>query len=158
MKKLAMTAGGLAAGALLVGTLAAPAVAAGPHPDPHYGKDHKCVSERDVSSAVVDFAGSPLFGTVFSTATNRRGQAFLNDSRVPGAWINLNLIPGGPRCTTDTAVSVTEGAPGRLIISLLAESGVIYRTTCVTSAVPFTSANLAAACSGFTNIGAAPRF
>ena len=154
MKKLSLTAGGLAAGALLVGTLAAPAVADGPY---HHGKDKRCPSrERDVSSAVVDFGGSPIFGTVFTTATNRSGQAFLNDSRVPDAWINLNLIPGGPRCTTDTAVSVTEGAPGTLYISLLAKSGVVYRTTCATSATAFTPTNIASVCTTFTTIPGAP--
>ncbi|MCP9210098.1 hypothetical protein [Streptomyces cucumeris] len=167
MKKFAWAARGLAAasGVLLVGSLVAvpavadddPSVAATASAAPSGGE--KCLSrERDVSSAVVDYSGSGLFETVFRSTTDRWGRAFLNDSRGPGVWINLNLVTGAPTCTEDTAVSVTEENPGLLFITLLGGDGVLYEAQCDTSSTtPLTPANIATACApGFTAIPGTP--
>ncbi|MEU8822104.1 hypothetical protein [Streptomyces sp. NPDC048636] len=162
MKKFAWAARGLAAasGALLVGSLVAvPAVADDPSAAATASSGGKCSSwERDVSSAVVDYSGSDLFETVFRSTTDRWGRAFLNDSRGPGVWINLNLVPGAPTCTEDTAVSVTEEDPGLLYITLLGSDGVLYEAQCETSsAAPLTPANIATACApGFSAIPGTP--
>ncbi|WP_411103124.1 hypothetical protein [Streptomyces sp. cmx-4-9] len=118
----------------------------------------RCETDRDVSSTVADYSGSPeVFETVFRTATDRQGHAFLNDSRNPGVWINLALVPGGPQCTYDTAVSVTEESEGHLFITLLGSDGVLYQATCNTSGTPFTPANLPAACApGFAALADTP--
>ncbi|QKV93308.1 hypothetical protein HUT19_17345 [Streptomyces sp. NA02950] len=117
-----------------------------------------CTSrERDVSSAVVDYSGSGLFETLFRATTDRWGHAFLEDSRGPGVWIDLTLVPGAPTCTEDTALSVTEEDPGHLFISLLGGDGVIYAARCNTSATAFTAANIATACApGFTPVPGTP--
>ncbi|MFG2621362.1 hypothetical protein ACGFXC_27475 [Streptomyces sp. NPDC048507] len=120
--------------------------------------DGRCSTSRDISSAVVDYSGSGLFETVFRSATDNDGHAFLNDSRNPGVWINLGLVPGAPRCVYDTAVSVTEESPGHLYITLLAGDGTLHQAVCTSSAAaPFTPANLAAACTpGFTELADTP--
>ncbi|MEW2087483.1 hypothetical protein [Streptomyces sp. NPDC005283] len=171
MKKLAWAARSLTAvsGALLLGSLVASPAAAADSPGMFLAQElaseigakygNGCGSwGRDVSSAVVDYSGSDLFETVFRAATDRKGHAFLNDSRNPGEWINLGLVPGAPGCTADTSVAVTEEAPGHLFITLLADDGVIYRAQCETvSGTPLTSANIAAACApGFTAIPGTP--
>ncbi|MFB0632315.1 hypothetical protein [Streptomyces sp. AB3(2024)] len=118
----------------------------------------KCVTTRDVASAVVDYSGSGLFETVFRSATDEQGHAFLNDSRNPGVWINLALVPGAPKCVYDTALSVTEENPGHLFITLLASNGTLHQATCTsTSSSPFSPANLATACApGFTELPGTP--
>ncbi|WP_371680909.1 hypothetical protein [Streptomyces sp. NBC_01276] len=118
----------------------------------------KCVTSRDVSSTVVDYSGSGLFETVFRSATDDRGHAFLNDSRNPGVWINLALLPGAPQCVYDTAVSVTEENPGHLFVTVLASNGTLHQAVCTSSSgAPFTPANLAAACApGFTQLADTP--
>ncbi|MFG2712852.1 hypothetical protein ACGFX2_20185 [Streptomyces goshikiensis] len=178
MRKLTWAARGVAAvsGAMLLGALAMPAAAAhGPDPkgQPAKGKPSKgqpvretpvrpttprCSSERDVSSAVVDYSSSGLFETVFRAATDRQGHAFLNDSRNPGVWINLALLPGAPTCAQDTAVSVTEEDPGNLYITLLGSDGTLHQAQCATaSGTPFTPATLPAACgAGFTPLPGTP--
>ncbi|MGI5447246.1 hypothetical protein ACQEVM_15980 [Streptomyces sp. CA-243310] len=163
MRKFAWAARGVAAvsGAMLLGALAAPsAVADGPEAKgaPASADSRKCQTDRDVSSAVVDYDGSALFETVFRAATDRQGHAFLNDSRNPGVWINLGLLDGAPRCTRDTALSVTEENPGHLFITLLGSNGKLYQARCVTSnAAPFTHATLPAACApGFTTLAGTP--
>lgn len=177
MRKLAWFARGAAAVSvtMLTGALMAPSAAAYAGPDPKApaksatpapvkqstdeAPSNRCETNRDVSSTVVDFAGTPgLFETVFRAATDRQGHAFLNDSRNPGVWINLALVPGGPRCTFDTAVSVTEEAPGHLFITLLGGDGLLYQARCATSgSTPFTPANLATACApGFAPLDGTP--
>ncbi|MFE2853672.1 hypothetical protein ACFXJO_21395 [Streptomyces lavendulae] len=118
----------------------------------------KCVTSRDVASAVVDYSGSGLFETVFRSATDEQGHTFLNDSRNPGVWINLALVPGAPKCVYDTALSVTEENPGHLFITLLASNGTLHHATCTTSdSSPFSPANLATACApGFTELPDTP--
>ncbi|MFD9568991.1 hypothetical protein ACFWBI_04010 [Streptomyces sp. NPDC059982] len=118
----------------------------------------KCRTSRDVSSAVVDYSGSGLFQTVYRSATDNEGHAFLNDSRNPGVWINLHLVPGAPRCVYDTAVSVTEENPGHLYITLLGSDGALHQAVCTSSAAaPFTPANVATACApGFTELAGTP--
>ncbi|MFE3762054.1 hypothetical protein ACFXPI_09860 [Streptomyces sp. NPDC059104] len=118
----------------------------------------KCVTSRDVASTVVDYSGSGLFETVFRSATDEQGHAFLNDSRNPGVWINLALVPGAPKCVHDTALSVTEENPGHLYITLLAGDGTLHHATCTSSSsAPFTPANLATACApGFTELPDTP--
>ncbi|MFD6877765.1 MULTISPECIES: hypothetical protein [unclassified Streptomyces] len=122
------------------------------------GAASSCQTSRDVSSAVVDYAGSGLFETVFRSATDNKGHAFLNDSRNPGVWINLALVPGAPRCVYDTTVAVTEENPGHLFITLLADDGALHQATCATNGdVPFTPSNLGAACApGFTTLSDTP--
>ncbi|GAA3255525.1 hypothetical protein [Streptomyces lavendulae] len=118
----------------------------------------KCVTSRDVASAVVDYSGSGLFETVFRSATDEQGHAFLNDSRNPGVWINLALVPGAPKCVYDTALAVTEENPGHLYITLLGSNGTLHQATCTsTSSSPFSPANLATACApGFTELPDTP--
>ncbi|MEU9942939.1 hypothetical protein [Streptomyces lavendulae] len=118
----------------------------------------KCVTSRDVASAVVDYSGSGLFETVFRSATDEQGHAFLNDSRNPGVWINLALVPGAPKCVYDTALAVTEEDPGHLYITLLASNGTLHQATCTSaSSSPFSPANLATACApGFTELADTP--
>ncbi|MFE2927455.1 hypothetical protein [Streptomyces goshikiensis] len=183
MRKLTWAARGVAAvsGAMLLGALAMPAAAAHGGPDPKgtakgqpaKGKPAKgrpasttparpttprCSSGRDVSSAVVDYSGSGLFETLFRAATDRTGHAFLNDSRNPGVWINLALLPGAPTCAQETALSATEEDPGNLYITLLGSNGTLYQAQCTTtSGAPFTPATLPAACgAGFTPISGTP--
>ncbi|MFD6180714.1 hypothetical protein [Streptomyces goshikiensis] len=173
MRKLTWAARGVAAvsGAMLLGALAMPAAAAhGPDPKGKTSKGQpskgtpvrpgtpRCSSERDVSSTVVDYSDSGLFETVFRAATDRQGHAFLNDSRNPGVWINLALLPGAPTCAQHTAVSVTEEDPGNLYITLLGSDGILHQAQCATaSGTPFTPATLPGACGvGFTPISGTP--
>ncbi|MCY0923526.1 hypothetical protein OS965_36225 [Streptomyces sp. H27-G5] len=163
MRKLAWAARSVAAvsGAMLLGALAVPsAVADGPESKgaPASADSHKCQTDRDVSSAVVDYSSSGLFETVFRAATDRQGHAFLNDSRNPGVWINLGLLDGAPKCTRGTAVSVTEEDPGHLFITLLGSNGKLHQARCVTnSTTPFTPATLPTACApGFTTLPGTP--
>ncbi|WP_432072075.1 hypothetical protein [Streptomyces wuyuanensis] len=172
MKKLALAAGSTAAaaGIVLAGLVTAPSAAADDVPVSIARADdlidrlgvfdgRRCErTERDISSALIDYSGSGLFGTVFRVTTDRRGDAYLNDSRSPGDWIPLELVPGAPDCTEDPAVSVTEEDPGQLVITLVAGSGKIYEAECeVASGTPLTSANIATACSpGFSQIPNTP--
>ncbi|MEU4128632.1 hypothetical protein [Streptomyces wuyuanensis] len=163
MKKLAWAARSIpaATGIVLAGLVNAPSAAADDVPVSITRADdlidrigvmdgRRCErTERDISSTVVDYSGSGLFGTVFRVTTDRRGDAYLNDSRSPGDWIPLDLVPGAPDCTEDPAVSVTEEDPGPLFITLVAGNGKIYQAECtVASGTPLTSANIATACSG----------
>ncbi|MFI8339284.1 hypothetical protein ACIF8W_04290 [Streptomyces sp. NPDC085639] len=158
MTKFAWAARGVAAvsGAMLLGALAMPASAAAQGPEPK--GNNKCTSVREVDSTVVDYSSSGLFETVFRSATDRRGHAFLNDSRNPGVWINLGLLANAPTCVQGTAVSVTEEDPGHLYVTLLASDGVLHQAQCVTtSGAPFTPATLPAACGvGFTPLTGTP--
>ena len=185
MSTLTWAARGVAAvsGAALAGALLAPVASAthqGPEPKPpvkqaskpapavpasrvepaatEQSTDGNCQTSRDVSSAVVDYASSGLFETVFRSSTDNQGHAFLNDSRNPGVWINLALIPGAPRCVYDTSVAVTEEDPGHLFITLLASNGTLHQATCTTSSrAPFTPSNLPTACApGFTTLPDTP--
>ncbi|MFJ1567845.1 hypothetical protein [Streptomyces erythrochromogenes] len=166
MRKHAWAARGIAAvaGALLLGALTTPSALADDDPTPKgtqaQAEDSKrCSVARDVSSTVVDYSGAGgLFETVFRAATDRKGHAFLNDSRNPGVWINLGLLAGAPHCVSGTAVSVTEEDPGHLYITLLASNGVLRQAVCSTdSGTPFTPANLPAACgAGFAPLPDTP--
>ncbi|MET9961791.1 hypothetical protein ABZ128_22530 [Streptomyces sp. NPDC006326] len=123
----------------------------------------KCETSRDVDSAAVYVGVEPLVDTVFRAATDREGHAFLNDSRNPGVWINLALVPGAPSCVYDASVAATEEIPGHLYISLLAHNGTIWQAVCDTTETPFAPSTIAASCSpGFTAllgtpVGAIPR-
>ncbi|MEV1051711.1 hypothetical protein [Streptomyces sp. NPDC049887] len=172
MRKLALAVGSIpaATGIVLAGLVTAPSAAADEVPVSIIRVDdmfdgigvmdgRRCErTERDISSTVVDYSGADLFETVFRATTNRRGDAYLNDSRNLGEWIPLKLVPGAPDCTEDTAVSVTEEDPGHLFVTLLAGSGKIYQAQCeVSNATPLNSANIATACSpGFTQIPNTP--
>ncbi|WP_028805131.1 hypothetical protein [Streptomyces sp. 142MFCol3.1] len=166
MTKIARTAKALAAvtGALLAGVLAGPTATAAPHTAP-FAASHPpvngaggCRTERDVSSAVVDYSGSDLFETEFRAATNRAGHAFLNDSRNPGGWVDLSVVPGAPRCVTETSLAVTEEDPGHLFITLLDDNGYVHRAACVTQeGNPITAANIATLCApGFDPVPGTP--
>ncbi|AQT70490.1 MULTISPECIES: hypothetical protein [Streptomyces] len=166
MRKLAWAARGTAtvAAALLLGALTAPSSLANDDParqdsQAHAEQAKDCSVSRDVSSTVVDYSGAGgLFETVFRAATDRKGHAFLNDSRNPGVWINLGLLANAPKCVSGTAVSVTEEDPGHLYITLLASNGVIRQAVCTTaSTTPFTPANLPGACgAGFAPLSDTP--
>ncbi|WP_030772437.1 hypothetical protein [Streptomyces sp. NRRL F-2664] len=166
MRKLAWAARGTTAvaAALLAGALTAPSALAYDDPTPkdtqaQADTSKECSVARDVSSAVVDYSGAGgLFETVFRVATDRKGHAFLNDSRNPGVWINLGLLAGAPRCVSGTAVAVTDEDPGHLYVTLLASNGVIRQAVCNTaSGIPFTPANLPGACGvGFTPLSYTP--
>ncbi|MET9607324.1 hypothetical protein ABZZ17_19950 [Streptomyces sp. NPDC006512] len=170
MRTLTWAARGVAAvsGVVLAGTLLVPAASAYQGPEPkapvtepaavEQSVDGKCQTSRDVSSTVVDFVASGLFETVFRSATDNQGHAFLNDSRNPGVWINLALVPGAPRCVYDTSVAVTEENPGHLFITLLASDGTLHQATCATtSGAPFTPSNLPTACApGFAALPDTP--
>ncbi|MEU3725972.1 hypothetical protein [Streptomyces sp. NPDC031705] len=159
MRKLAWAARGISAvsGAVLLGALMAPSAAAGgPTPDPNpHGKNRCGPVARHVSSAAPDF--SFALGTVFRLATDREGHTFLNDSRNQGVWINLDVVPNAPRCVVDVAVSVEENSGGRLTLTLLSKSGVIYEARCTTSSTPFSPTNLPGTCGvGFQALQATP--
>ncbi|MGK4585210.1 hypothetical protein [Kitasatospora sp. HPMI-4] len=123
------------------------------------GGDKRCErEERDFSADVVDYGD--FSGTEFYLATNRKGEAFLNDSRNPGVWVDVDVIPGAPKCVVDTAVSTTESdgnPPNTLYLNVETDKGAIYRAVCNITATPFDSVNLAAACgSGFTLVPGTP--
>ncbi|MEU6215251.1 hypothetical protein ABZ891_35810 [Streptomyces sp. NPDC047023] len=162
-----------ASGAVLAGALFVPSATASAGPDPKPAAKpapaapssttdtdaaRECQTSRDVSSAVVDYSSSGLFETVFRTATDRQGHAFLNDSRNPGVWINLGLVAGAPSCIYDTSVAVTEEDPGHLFITLLDRTGTLYQARCnTTSASPFTPSNTPTACApGFSALPDTP--
>ncbi|MCP3821565.1 hypothetical protein NLX86_26775 [Streptomyces sp. A3M-1-3] len=134
--------------------MAAPATAA----QSDDGHGDKCGrNELDISSAVVD--SGPLQGTQFRSATNWEGNAFLNDSRNVGAWINLEVLPGAPQCVVDTAVSATESTSTvrLLFVNLMTTDGLGYQAVCTYGPTPFTGANLASACGpGFIPIPGTP--
>ncbi|MCX5376598.1 hypothetical protein [Streptomyces sp. NBC_00091] len=158
MRKLAWAARGISAvsGALLLGTLIAPSAVAdgGPAPDPHAKKKCGPVA-RHIASAAPDF--SFLLGTVFRLATDREGHAFLNDSRNPGVWIDLQVVPNAPKCVTGVAVSVEENSGGRLTLSLLGKNGVIHEARCTTSSTAYSPTNLPGTCGvGFQPLQATP--
>ncbi|MEU6094160.1 hypothetical protein [Streptomyces sp. NPDC047079] len=121
----------------------------------------KCEGERDFNVTVRDF-DDIVQGTRWRTATDPEGNAFLNDSRNPGVWVNLNILPGAPRCVVDTAVANTEestnpDASEKLYVNLLTKEGKAYEAVCNVSTTPFDASNLAAACGvGFTHIPGTP--
>ncbi|MEU0371328.1 hypothetical protein ABZ070_13890 [Streptomyces sp. NPDC006283] len=114
-------------------------------------------TQRDVSSVIVDYSQG-LGEAMIRATTDRRGNAFLNDFRNPGAWIDLDLVPGAPECTEDLAVTATQTDPGTLFITLVAGDGVIHRARCaISSGTPLTSGNIGSACApGFTPIPGTP--
>lgn len=167
MKKLAWAARGLAtvSGALLVGALVAVPASADDN-DSSASQSGTCTlrsvvadaqdtdrnGDHSIDSAVVDYSGSPLFGTIFRVST-AEGHAFLHDSRVPAAWIDLTAVRGTPTCVVDATVAVEEAVPGSLHITVVAPDGVAYGATCTTSATPFTTSNIGTECGiGFTPI------
>ncbi|MEV7590352.1 hypothetical protein ACIPRL_10620 [Streptomyces sp. NPDC090085] len=180
MRTLTWAARSIAAvsGAVLAGALVVPSATAFAGPDPKPAAKpapakpapaapssttdtdaaRECQTSRDVSSAVVDYSSSGLFETVFRTATDRQGHAFLNDSRNPGVWVNLGLVAGAPSCIYDTSVAVTEEDPGHLFITLLDRTGTLYQARCNTSSTaPFTPSNTPTACApGFSALPDTP--
>ncbi|MFF4583438.1 hypothetical protein [Streptomyces sp. NPDC001389] len=116
----------------------------------------KCSTSRDISITAPDYVNFPA-GVTFHLATDRHGHAFLNDSRNPGVWINLGILPNAPQCVTDADATVTESNPGYLYVDLLGKDGVVHEARCTTSDTPFTPANLAAACgAGFSPLQDTP--
>ncbi|MET8628898.1 hypothetical protein ABZW30_35050 [Kitasatospora sp. NPDC004669] len=113
---------------------------------------------RGFSSDVVDYG--TFSGTEFRLATNRRGEAFLNDSRNPGVWVDVDVLPGAPKCVIGTHVSATESGaniPNELFLSVESDDGKIYQAVCSITGTPFNASNLAAACgSGFAQIPGTP--
>ncbi|MFE3325465.1 hypothetical protein [Streptomyces sp. NPDC059176] len=170
MKKLAWAARGISAvsGALLAGVLVAPSAVADSDPfasalelastlQSNYGGSKCGAFARDFDSDLVDDPASTLFGTEFRTATDRWGHAFLNDSRNPGVWVNLGLVPGAPGCVAKADVAVSEANPGQLVLHLLTDRGYVHRAQCVTDGTAFSSATIVAACSpGFLPLPGAP--
>lgn len=119
---------------------------------PEGGK--RCHAERTISSEVLDYG--TLSPTEFPVATDVRGNAFLNDSRNPGVWVNLDTVPGTPDCVVGSAVGTRED-PSQVYVTLLAKYGVAYEAVCTITATPFGPTNLVAACgSGFKVIPGTP--
>ncbi|MET7354469.1 hypothetical protein [Streptomyces mirabilis] len=147
------------ASAIVGALIASSAAAQGGVPTKIPNTLNKCQGERDFNVTVRDFDSS-VQGTRWRTATDRKGNAYLNDSRNPGVWVNLNILPGAPKCVVDTAAANTESggvAPERLYVTLLTEEGKAYEVVCSTSTTPFDASNLAAACGpGFTRILGTP--
>lgn len=141
-------------GVALAGVLAAPPAAA--QGAPAVGDDHgnRCKTARTISSEVLDFgAQSPA---EFHVATDTKGNAYLNDSRNPGIWVNLDILPGAPSCVVGSAVGTDEG-PAQVYMTLLNSDGTAYEAVCDISATPFSAANLAAACgTGFNAVPGTP--
>jgi hypothetical protein len=136
-----------ATGAVLAGVLIAPASVA---LSSDGGGGDKCHPSRKISAAALDS------GTEFRVTNDRRGDAFLNDSRSPGVWVDLDVVPGTPSCVIGSAVAVSEG-PSVLHLTLLEKGGVVYEAECAVTSTPFSASNLAAACgAGFTEVPGTP--
>ncbi|MFB7667127.1 hypothetical protein ACFC1R_24825 [Kitasatospora sp. NPDC056138] len=122
------------------------------------GSRHCHREERAFSADVVDYGD--FSDTEFRLATDGRGGAFLNDSRNPGVWVDVDVIPGAPRCVTETDLSATESGaniPNKLFLNVQTDEGSIYRAVCDITATPFNASNLAAACgSGFALVPGTP--
>ncbi|MGW2742100.1 hypothetical protein [Streptomyces sp. NPDC001450] len=114
----------------------------------------KCKSSRTISSEVKDFGSfSP---TEIHVATNQKGDAFLNDSRNPGVWVNLDAVPGTPSCVVGSSVGIDE-SPEDVYVTLVASTGASYEAVCRLTATPFNASNLVAACgTGFAPIPGTP--
>ncbi|WP_159054564.1 hypothetical protein [Streptomyces dysideae] len=135
-----------ATGVVLAGALIAPASVA---LSSDGEGNHKCNPSRKISAEV----DSP---TEFRVTNDRRGDAFLNDGRTPGVWVDLDVVPGTPSCVIDSAVGYSEG-PSVLHLTLLAKGGVAYEAECAVTGTPFSASNLAAACGdGFTPVPGTP--
>ncbi|MER6994156.1 hypothetical protein [Streptomyces sp. NPDC000410] len=151
-------------GAVLAGALLVPQAAAmGIDGYKDKDKQKKC-GKLSTSLAVVDF-GTSFQGTEFRVTSDREGEAFLNDDRNPGVWVDLDVVPGAPPCVVDTAVAVTEPGSGtnpprtaqRLHVDLLTDTGILYEAECRYDGTPFDASNLAAACgAGFTPVPGTP--
>ncbi|MBW5486867.1 hypothetical protein [Streptomyces bambusae] len=140
----------MAMGAVLAGVLAAPPAAAVGTDTKN--KDDECRTARTISSERLDFGRN----AEFRIATDRKGNAFLNDDRNPGIWVNLDILPGAPECVIDSAVGTDED-PATVTLTLLAKGGKAYTATCAITATPFNASNLVAACgAGFTLIPGTP--
>jgi hypothetical protein len=135
----------------------APALTSGHSASPD-GGNHCEREARGFSSDVVDYG--TFSDTQFRLATNRRGEAFLNDSRNPGVWVDVDVIPGAPKCVIATDISATESGaniPNELFLNVESDDGKIYEAVCNITATPFDASNLAAACgSGFAQIPGTP--
>ncbi|MCB5183172.1 hypothetical protein [Streptomyces antimicrobicus] len=147
----------MAVGAVLAGVLVAPPAAAVGGPADGGGKAAKndsseCRTSRTVSSERLDFGVS----AEFRVATDRKGNAYLNDDRNPGIWVNLDILEGTPECVIGSAVG-TDESPATVTLTLLSKSGKLYAASCAITATPFTAANLEAACgAGFTLVPGTP--
>ncbi|MCX5198495.1 hypothetical protein OOK31_32205 [Streptomyces sp. NBC_00249] len=159
MRKLAWAARGISAvsGAVLLGALMVPSAVAADGPAKSSDGKKKCGPvSRDISTAAPDFVNFPS-GVVFHVATDRKGHAFVNDSRNPGVWVNLGLLANAPKCVVDTAASVTEANPGYLYITLQGHDGVIHQARCTTDNTPFAPATIVGACgAGFSELANTP--
>ncbi|MFE7524764.1 hypothetical protein ACFU7Y_03495 [Kitasatospora sp. NPDC057542] len=122
------------------------------------GNKHCERVQRGFSSDVVDFGD--FSDTQFHLATDRQGEAFLNDSRNPGAWVDIDVIPGAPKCVIGTDLSATESGaniPNKLFLNVESEDGKIFQAVCNITGTPFSASNLAAACGpGFAQIPGTP--
>ncbi|MFF5012358.1 hypothetical protein [Streptomyces sp. NPDC001165] len=140
----------VATGALLAGGLIAPAAAAQSGP----AGSNTCKSERTISSEVKDFGS--INPTEIHVATNQKGDAYLNDSRNPGVWVNLDGIAGTPSCVVHSSVGVDE-SPEDVYVTLLDKTGAAYEAVCRLTATPFDASNLVAACgTGFAPVPGTP--
>jgi hypothetical protein len=159
MKRFAWGAGTLSAavGAVLAAVLVAPPAAAqsstpaGNDDDGH----NKCHSERSLVIDLLD-AGTAFSPSLFRVATDREGTGFLNDSRNPGVWVNLDTLPGTPDCVVSADVAA-DSFRSQLYLNLLDKDGVGYQAVCTITGTPFGPTNLASACGpGFTTIPGTP--
>ncbi|MEU7606262.1 hypothetical protein AB0B78_06855 [Streptomyces sp. NPDC040724] len=152
MKKLAWAARGMSvvSGAVLLGALMVPSAVADDGPesaqDPSSSMvDGRKCGARDVSSAAPDYSNFPD-GVIFRVASDAKGHSFLNDSRNPGVWINLDALAYAPKCVIGTAASVTESNPGYLYITLLTQDGAQHQAVCTSNDTPFAPSTIVEAC------------
>ncbi|MFE3167968.1 hypothetical protein [Streptomyces sp. NPDC059224] len=98
--------------------------------------------------------------TEFRLATNGKGKAFLNDSRTPGVWADIDAVANAPKCVIDASVSVTDSSapnPNKLFLNVETDKGAIYEAVCNITATPFSASNLGASCgAGFTELPGTP--
>ncbi|MEW1771812.1 hypothetical protein [Streptomyces sp. NPDC086777] len=114
--------------------------------------------ERGFGTAIV--ANGTFANAEFRLVTNGKGEAFLNDSRTPGVWTDIDVVPNAPKCVIDADVSATDSGapnPNKLFLTVETDRGAIYEAVCNITATPFSASNLGALCgAGFTELSGTP--
>ncbi|MET9081807.1 hypothetical protein ABZX77_07855 [Streptomyces sp. NPDC004237] len=114
--------------------------------------------ERGFDTDIVAYG--TFANTEFRLVTNGSGEALLNDSRNPGVWADINVVPNAPKCVIDADVSTTDSGapnPNKLFLNVETDKGAIYEAVCDITATPFSASNLAASCgSGFAELPGTP--
>ncbi|MER6537333.1 hypothetical protein ABT215_26775 [Streptomyces sp900105755] len=114
--------------------------------------------ERGFGTDIVAYG--TFANTEFRLVTNGKGEAFLNDSRSPGVWTDIDVVPNAPKCVIDADVSATDSGaarPNKLFLNVETDKGAIYEAVCDITATPFSASNLVVSCgSGFTELPGTP--